>query len=81
MPHPRQSGARHCADVSGTFSGEEWAQAVPAGVAQNGRSCHFRQEQEPREGGPLIYRLDAESLASVAEVMGCTVRELIERYS
>jgi len=63
--------------VAGTFAGEEWAPRVER-----------QPEPEPElnvkplsDANPLIRRLDAASLASVAEFLGITVLELIDRYS
>lgn len=70
-----QSGARHCADVAGTFAGEEWAPRVERLPKPE------PEVKPPADANPLVRRLDAASLASVAEFLGITVLELIDRYS
>ncbi len=79
MSHAHQSGARHCADLAGMFSGEEWAPKIPE-ARPEGAGAHETVSAAANEN-PLIRRLDVNSLASLAEFMGLTVQQLIERYS
>jgi hypothetical protein len=74
-----QAGARHCADVNGTFCTDPGADYGSGSKTASEESANDTDQSAPRV--PMIQCLDADSLCEVAEFMGISVKELEFRYS